>query len=377
MPKKAKKAKKRVPTGEVITDLIDAAVDTQEDLKNIEENLKKIAKRALDLTLKNLNKKILGNESKELRIGRFGDLKAIDIEATPTGSLALDCAIGVGGVPRGRTVEIYGPESSGKTTLCLHIIAEAQKSGGNAAFIDVEHALDPDYAGNLGVDMSQLVFSQPDNGDEAMEIVDALVDSGQFDVIAIDSVSALVPRAEMAGEITDNHIGRQARLMSQSMRRLVSKCNKTHTTLIFVNQIRMKIGVMFGNPETTSGGNALKFYSSVRLDIRRGEAIKDGDEVIGAIAKVRVVKNKVAPPFKRAQFKIMFGTGIDQEDDVITMASELGIIEQKGAWYSYNGDNIGQGLANASLYLKENPDTIRELREKVLAALYPKETTEE
>jgi len=333
----------------------------------------RVAEQALQLTLGSINKKIIGEtKEKRISIARFNDLKAIKIPATPTGSISLDHAIGVGGYPRGRVIEIFGPESSGKTTLCLHAIAEAQKLGLVCAFIDVEHAFDPDYAMSLGVDLDKLIFIQPDNGDQAMEIVDQLVDSAQFAIIAIDSVAALVPRAEMEGDITDNHMGRQARLMSQALRRLVSKMNKTKTTLIFVNQIRMKIGVMFGNPETTSGGNALKFYSSVRLDIRRSTAIKKGDEVLGNITKVRVIKNKVARPFKTAFFSITHGKGIDKIAEVVDLAVDANIIDKNGSWYAYDTDRLGQGMDNVIELLTEHPDIYNSIRDKVLAAMNPK-----
>jgi recombination protein RecA len=361
-------ARKKAQTPVDVNDVLDDATSAAQ--------AKSTAQRALDLTLGALNKKI-GITDNVLRVGRFGELKALNVESISTGSISLDCAIGVGGLPRGRVIEVYGPESSGKTTLALHVISEAQKLGYVCGFIDVEHSLDPIYAANLGVKMEDVIFSQPDNGDEAMEIVDALVDSGQLAVLVIDSVSALVPRAEMEGDITDNHIGRQARLMSQALRRLVSKCGKTNTMLIFINQIRMKIGVMFGNPETTSGGNALKFYSSVRLDIRRGKPIKTGDEVLGAETTVKVVKNKVAPPFKKAHFNIMFGTGIDKIADVITMATETDIVERSGAWYSYGSDRIGQGMANVVLYMRDNLDMVTEIREKVLAKVLPEPESEE
>jgi len=292
-----------------------------------------------------------------------------DIQVVSTGSLGLDIALGVGGLPRGRVVEIYGPESSGKTTLALQVIAEIQKTGGTAAFIDAEHALDPNYAGKLGVDVDNLLVSQPDTGEQALEIVDMLVRSGSVDVVVIDSVAALTPKAEIEGEMGDSHMGLQARLMSQALRKLTGSINRTNTLVIFINQIRMKIGVMFGSPETTTGGNALKFYASVRLDIRRIGAIKKGDEIIGNETKVKVVKNKVAPPFKEAFFDILYGQGISREGEIIELGVLHKFVDKSGAWYAYNGEKIGQGKDNAREYLKEHPEIAKEIEAKVRAAV--------
>ncbi len=303
-------------------------------------------------------------------IMRLGEGEVIDdIEVVSTGSLGLDIALGVGGLPRGRVIEIYGPESSGKTTLTLQVIAEMQKLGGTCAFIDAEHALDVQYAQKLGVNLQELLISQPDTGEQALEIVDALVRSASIDLIVIDSVAALVPKAEIEGEMGDSLPGLQARLMSQALRKLTASIKKTNTTVIFINQIRMKIGVMFGSPETTTGGNALKFYASVRLDIRRIGAIKKGDEVIGNETKVKVVKNKVSPPFKTAEFDILYGQGISREGEVIDMGVEAKILEKSGAWYAYNGEKIGQGKDNAREFLKENVDLAIEIENKVRAAM--------
>ncbi|HUX29723.1 MAG TPA: recombinase RecA [Thiobacillus sp.] len=292
-----------------------------------------------------------------------------DIQTVSTGSLGLDIALGVGGLPRGRVVEIYGPESSGKTTLTLQVIAEMQKMGGTAAFIDAEHALDPNYAGKLGVDVDNLLVSQPDTGEQALEIADMLVRSGSVDVVVIDSVAALTPKAEIEGEMGDSHMGLQARLMSQALRKLTANIKRTNTLVIFINQIRMKIGVMFGSPETTTGGNALKFYASVRLDIRRIGAIKKGDEIIGNETKVKVVKNKVAPPFKEAFFDILYGQGISHEGEIIELGVAHKFIDKSGAWYAYNGEKIGQGKDNAREYLKEHPEIAQEIEAKVRDAV--------
>ena len=292
-----------------------------------------------------------------------------DIQTVSTGSLGLDIALGVGGLPRGRVVEIYGPESSGKTTLTLQVIAEIQKIGGTAAFIDAEHALDPNYAGKLGVDVDNLLVSQPDTGEQALEIADMLVRSGSVDVVVIDSVAALTPKAEIEGEMGDSHMGLQARLMSQALRKLTANIKRTNTLVIFINQIRMKIGVMFGSPETTTGGNALKFYASVRLDIRRIGAIKKGDEIIGNETKVKVVKNKVAPPFKEAFFDILYGQGISHEGEIIELGVTHKFIDKSGAWYAYNGEKIGQGKDNAREYLKEHPEIAQEIEAKVRDAV--------
>ncbi|MGB5202062.1 MAG: recombinase RecA [Sedimenticolaceae bacterium] len=303
---------------------------------------------------------------------RMGDANAVrNIEVVSTGSLGLDLALGVGGVPKGRVVEIYGPESSGKTTMTLHIVAEAQKTGGTCAFIDAEHALDPVYAEKLGVDMDELLVSQPDTGEQALEITDMLVRSGAVDVVVIDSVAALTPKAEIEGDMGDSHVGLQARLMSQALRKLTANIKRSNSIVIFINQIRMKIGVMFGSPETTTGGNALKFYASVRLDIRRTGAIKKGDEVVGNETRVKVVKNKVAPPFRQANFEILYGEGVSREGEIIELGVAQGLIEKSGAWYSYNGDRIGQGKENVRSFLKENPDIARHVESQIRAALIP------
>ncbi|MGB9813578.1 MAG: recombinase RecA [Thermovenabulum sp.] len=299
-------------------------------------------------------------------IMRLGEAAAkLSVEVIPTGSLPLDIALGVGGVPRGRIIEIYGPESSGKTTVALHIIAEAQKMGGIAAFIDAEHALDPAYAKKLGVDIDNLLISQPDTGEQALEIAEALVRSGAVDVIVVDSVAALVPKAELDGEMGDSFVGLQARLMSQALRKLAGSISKSRTVAIFINQLREKVGVMFGNPETTPGGRALKFYASVRLEVRKTNVIKEGEETIGSRTLVKVVKNKVAPPFKQAEFDIMYGEGISKEGCVLDFASEIGIIQKSGSWYSYGNEKIGQGRENAKQFLKEHPDLLREIEKKV------------
>ncbi len=296
---------------------------------------------------------------------KLGENVHMNIDVIPTGALSLDLALGVGGLPRGRIVEIYGPEASGKTTVALHVIAQAQKRGGDAAFIDAEHALDPVYAKALGVDIDNLIVSQPDTGEQALEIAEALVRSGAIDVIVIDSVAALVPKAEIDGEMGDAHVGLQARLMSQALRKLSGVINKSNTIAIFINQLREKVGVMFGNPETTSGGRALKFYASVRLDIRRIEAIKSGTDVIGNRTRVKVVKNKVAPPFKETEFDIIYGEGISKEGCVLDIAVECEIVQKSGSWFSYNGQRIGQGRENVKVYLKENPKVLDEIEEKV------------
>ncbi|MDP2070844.1 recombinase RecA [Methylotenera sp.] len=301
-------------------------------------------------------------------IMRMGDSDiGEDIQAVSTGSLGLDIALGIGGLPRGRVIEIYGPESSGKTTLTLSVIAQMQKTGGVAAFIDAEHALDPQYAAKLGVNVPDLLISQPDTGEQALEIVDMLVRSGSVDIVVIDSVAALTPRAEIEGEMGDSHMGLQARLMSQALRKLTGNIKRTNTMVIFINQIRMKIGVMFGNPETTTGGNALKFYASVRLDIRRTGAIKKGDEVIGSETRVKVIKNKVAPPFKQAEFDILYGEGISREGEIIELGANLKLVEKAGSWYSYNGEKIGQGKDNAREYLRSHPAIANEIDAKIRA----------
>ncbi|WP_414830024.1 recombinase RecA [Alteromonas sp. H39] len=298
-------------------------------------------------------------------IMRLGDNQAMDIEAISTGSLSIDIALGIGGLPCGRVVEIYGPESSGKTTLTLQVIAEAQKKGKTCAFVDAEHALDPLYAGKLGVNIDDLLVSQPDTGEQALEICDMLVRSGAVDVVIVDSVAALTPKAEIEGDMGDSHVGLQARLMSQALRKLTANIKRSNTLCIFINQIRMKIGVMFGNPETTTGGNALKFYSSVRLDIRRIGAVKEGDEVVGNETRVKVVKNKVAPPFKQAEFMIRYGEGISKEAELIDLGVKQKLVDKAGAWYSYKGDRIGQGKANVINYLKEHKDIANEIETKI------------
>jgi recombination protein RecA len=303
---------------------------------------------------------------------RLGDAPASwDVEAVPTGSLGLDIALGVGGLPRGRVVEIYGPESSGKTTLTLQVVSQVQKLGGTAAFVDAEHALDPAYAEKLGVDVKELLVSQPDTGEQALEITDMLVRSGAVDLVVIDSVAALTPRAEIEGEMGDLQVGLHARLMSQALRKLTGNIKRSNTMVIFINQIRMKIGVMFGSPETTTGGNALKFYASVRLDIRRIGSIKNGEEVVGNQTRVKVVKNKIAPPFREAEFEIMYGTGISHEGELIEIGSNNGIVEKSGAWYSYKGERIGQGKDNTRVYLQQHPEMAAEIEEQIRAKLLP------
>ena len=322
------------------------------------ENTEK--KKALEAALSQIEKQF-GKGS----VMKLGEFSAMNVESIPTGALSLDIALGIGGIPRGRIVEVYGPESSGKTTLTLHMIAEAQKMGGEAAFIDAEHALDPVYAKHLGVDIDNLIVSQPDTGEQALEIAEALVRSGALDIIVVDSVAALVPKAEIDGDMGDSHIGLQARLMSQALRKLAGAINKTKTVIVFINQLREKVGVMFGNPETTTGGRALKYYSSVRLDIRRVESIKQDGDVVGNRAKVKVVKNKMAPPFREAEFDIVFGKGISKSGNILDIAVNLDIIEKSGSWFSYNGDKIGQGRENVKKYLEDNPDIMAEVEEKV------------
>ncbi len=316
--------------------------------------------KALDAALSQIEKSF-GKGS----IMKLGAQEAMEVESTSTGSLGLDIALGVGGLPKGRVIEIFGPESSGKTTLTLHVIAEAQKTGGTCAFIDAEHALDPVYARKLGVNVEELLISQPDTGEQALEIADTLVRSGAIDVLVIDSVAALVPRAELEGEMGDSHMGLQARLMSQALRKLTGSISKSNTTIIFINQIRMKIGVMFGNPETTTGGNALKFYASVRLDIRRVGAIKDKDEVIGNLTRVKVVKNKVAPPFRIVDFDILYGEGISKTGELIDLGVKANIIEKSGSWFSYNSQRVGQGKENVRQFLKDNPAVAAEIEKKI------------
>ena len=324
------------------------------------ENAEK--RKALEVAMSQIEKQF-GKGS----VMKLGEYKAMEVEAIPTGALSLDIALGIGGVPRGRIIEVFGPESSGKTTLALHIIAEAQKMGGEAAFIDAEHALDPVYARKLGVDIDNLIVSQPDTGEQALEITEALVRSGALDVVVVDSVAALVPKAEIDGEMGDSHMGLQARLMSQALRKLAGAINKSKTVLIFINQLREKIGVMFGNPETTTGGRALKFYASVRLDIRKIENIKQDGEVKGNRVRVKVIKNKVAPPFREAEFDIVYGEGISKAGNILDMAVNMDIIEKSGSWFSYNGNRIGQGRENVKKYLKENPEILADVEQKVRA----------
>ncbi|MFM9037784.1 MAG: recombinase RecA [Actinomycetota bacterium] len=319
--------------------------------------------KALEMALAQIDKQY-GKGS----IMRMGEKTNMAIEAVPTGALALDVALGVGGLPRGRVVEIYGPESSGKSTLAMHVVAEAQRNGGICAYIDAEHAMDPVYARAIGVDIDQLLISQPDTGEQALEIADMLIRSGALDVVVIDSVAALTPKAEIEGDMGDSHVGLQARLMSQALRKLTANLNKSNTIAIFINQLREKIGVMFGSPETTPGGRALKFYSSVRLDIRRIESIKDGAEVVGNRTRVKVVKNKVSPPFRQAEFDIMYGKGISREGSVLDMAVDLGIVKKSGAWFTYEGEQLGQGRENAKTYLMENAEVMVEVAEKVRIA---------
>lgn len=322
------------------------------------QNLEKM--KALEAALGQIEKQF-GKGS----VMKLGDVTAMEIEAIPTGALSLDIALGIGGIPRGRIIEVYGPESSGKTTLALHMISEAQKMGGEAAFIDAEHALDPVYAKHLGVDIDNLIVSQPDTGEQALEITEALVRSGAIDIVVVDSVAALVPKAEIDGDMGDSHIGLQARLMSQALRKLAGVINKSKCVVVFINQLREKVGVMFGNPETTAGGRALKYYASVRLDIRKIENIKQDGEVVGNRARVKVVKNKVAPPFREAEFDIVYGKGISKEGNILDIAVNLDIIEKSGSWFSYNGDRIGQGRENVKKYLLDNPETMKEVEKKI------------
>jgi recombination protein RecA len=317
--------------------------------------------KALEMALSQIEKQY-GKGS----VMKMSEKGSMAVESVPTGALALDIALGVGGLPRGRVVEIFGPESSGKSTLAMHVVAEAQRNGGTCAYVDAEHAMDPVYAARIGVDVDELLISQPDTGEQALEITDMLIRSGALDVIVVDSVAALTPRAEIEGEMGDTHVGLQARLMSQALRKLTSNLNKSNTICIFINQLREKIGVMFGSPETTPGGRALKFYSSVRLDIRRIEAIKDGVEVVGNRTRVKVVKNKVAPPFKQAEFDIMYGRGISREGSLLDIAVDLDIVKKSGAWYTYEGEQLGQGRENAKAFLSENPEVMVEVQDRVL-----------
>ena len=317
--------------------------------------------KALEAALGHIEKQY--GKGSVMKLGESG--ANMQVETVPTGSLSLDIALGVGGVPKGRIIEIYGPESSGKTTVALHMVAEVQKRGGIAGFIDAEHALDPVYAKNIGVDIDNLYISQPDNGEQALEITETMVSSGAVDSVIVDSVAALVPKAEIDGDMGDSHVGLQARLMSQALRKLTAVISKSNCVVIFINQLREKVGVMFGNPETTTGGRALKFYSSIRLDVRRVETLKQGGEMVGNHTRIKVVKNKVAPPFKQAEFDIMFGTGISKEGDILDLAADCGIVNKSGAWYAYNGDKIGQGRENAKLFLKEHTDICDEIEKKV------------
>ncbi len=333
----------------------------------MEENRKKALAAALSQIEKQFGK------GSVMRLGDAG--ATYEVDTIPTGSLGLDIALGVGGIPRGRVIEIFGPESSGKTTLTLAIIASAQRAGGTAAFVDAEHALDPVYAEKLGVKVNDLLVSQPDTGEQALEITDMLVRSGAIDVVVVDSVAALTPKAEIEGEMGDQHMGLQARLMSQALRKLTGNIKRSNTIVIFINQIRMKIGVMFGNPETTTGGNALKFYSSVRMDIRRIGAIKNGEEVVGSMTRVKVVKNKVAPPFREAEFEIMYGSGISKEGELIELGVLHNLVEKSGSWYSYNGERIGQGKENARAFLQQHPEVAGDLETKLRTKLVPEKAT--
>ena len=341
--------------------------------KSTQDVSKKVERaKALDAALMQIEKQF-GKGA----VMRLGEQTGMVVDVVPTGALTLDIALGVGGLPKGRIIEIYGPESSGKTTVALHVVAESQKQGGTAAFIDAEHALDPVYAAKIGVNIDELIVSQPDTGEQALEITEALVRSGAVDVVVIDSVAALVPKAEIDGEMGDSHVGLQARLMSQALRKLAGIISKSSTVCIFINQLREKVGVMFGNPETTPGGRALKFYSSVRLDVRRVESLRNGGEVIGNHTRVKVVKNKVAPPFREAEFDIMYGEGISREGCIIDLAVDKDIMEKSGSWFAYNGQKIGQGKDNAKTYLKEHPEVRDEIEEKIRALLAGKEVAED
>ena len=320
-------------------------------------------KRALDAAISKLEKDF--GKGTVMKLGDAG--AQVQVETVPTGSLSLDIALGLGGIPKGRVIEVYGPESSGKTTLTLHMIAEVQKRGGIAGFIDAEHALDPVYAKNIGVDIDELYISQPDSGDQALEIAETMVRSGAMDIIVIDSVAALVPRQEIEGDMGDSHVGLQARLMSQALRKLTPVISKSNCVVIFINQLREKVGVMFGNPETTTGGRALKFYASVRMDVRKTETLKQNGEMVGNRTRVKIVKNKIAPPFKEAEFDIMFGKGISKEGDILDLAASIDVVSKSGAWYAYNGDKIGQGRENAKMYLSQHPEVLSEIEAKVRA----------
>jgi recombination protein RecA len=341
----------------------DSAREEREDVKKSSDRSK-----SLDTALAQIERQF-GKGS----IMKMGDREAVPMEVIPTGSVALDIALGVGGLPRGRVIEIYGPESSGKTTVALHAIANAQKLGGIAAFIDAEHALDPEYAKKLGVDIDALLVSQPDTGEQALEIMDMLVRSGALDIIVVDSVAALVPRAEIEGEMGDSHMGLQARLMSQALRKMTGALSQSKTTAIFINQLRDKIGVFFGSPETTTGGKALKFYASVRMDVRRIETLKDGQEAVGNRTRVKIVKNKVSPPFKQAEFDIIYGVGISREGSLIDMGVDLGIVKKSGAWFTYESDQLGQGKENARAFLIDNPDLANDIEAKIRASFVPTE----
>ena len=345
---------------EVVQPGLHVSKTTHASGRNGEQTVSNDREKALDVALAAIDKQF-GKGS----IMRMGEKTSMGIESIQTGALSLDLALGVGGLPRGRVVEIFGPESSGKSTLAMHVVAEAQRNGGICAYIDAEHAMDPVYASAIGVDIDQLLISQPDTGEQALEIVDMLVRSGAVDVVVIDSVAALTPRAEIEGEMGDTHVGLQARLMSQALRKLTANLSRTNTIAIFINQLREKIGVMFGSPETTPGGRALKFYSSVRLDIRRIESIKDGAEIVGNRTRVKVVKNKVAPPFRQAEFDIMYGKGISREGTLLDIAVDMGIIKKSGAWFTYEGEQLGQGRENAKSFLSDNPEIMVEVSEKV------------
>lgn len=347
------------------------AKEDKKEVKKIENQDDK--KKALDAAISHIEKQY--GKGSIMKLGESA--KRMNVDAVPTGCLSLDLALGIGGLPKGRVIEIYGPESSGKTTVALHVVAEVQKMGGIAGFIDAEHALDPVYAKNIGVDIDNLYISQPDSGEQALEITETMVRSGAVDIVIVDSVAALVPKAEIDGDMGDSHVGLQARLMSQALRKLTSVISKTNCIVLFINQLREKVGVMFGNPETTTGGRALKFYSSVRLDVRRIEALKQAGEIVGNHTRIKVVKNKVAPPFREAEFDIVFGQGISREGDLIDLAADCNVINKSGAWYAYNGEKIGQGRENAKQYLKDHPQICSEVEEKVRAHYNLDESAEE